>query len=44
MVKCTYSIQIKAADISVSGTVAFGLDVFGNALQASGGVTMPSGF
>jgi hypothetical protein len=43
-VKCTYSIQIKDADITGSGNVAFGLNVFGNALQSTGGITLPLGF
>lgn len=43
-VKCTYSIQIKAADISGSGKVSFGINVFGNPLLASSGVTLPLGF
>jgi hypothetical protein len=43
-VKCTYSIRIKGANISGSGNVAFGVNVFGNALQASGPVTLPFGF
>ncbi len=43
-VKCTYSIQIKGADVSGSGNVSFGINVFGNPLQVSGGVTLPLGF
>ncbi len=43
-VKCTYSIQIKGADITGSGRVGFGINVFGNLLQSSGGVALPEGF
>ena len=43
-VKCTCSIQIKAADISGSGNVAFGLNVFGNALQAAEPIALPPEF
>ena len=37
-------IQIKNADISGSGNVAFGLNVFGNALLKSGTIALPPGF
>jgi len=43
-VKCTFSLSIKNATISGSGSVAFGIDVFGNPLSASGTVTLPPGF
>jgi hypothetical protein len=40
-VKSTYSISIKNTTFSASGDVAFGLDLFGNSLQASGMVELP---
>ena len=43
-VKCTYSIRIKGADITGSGRVGFGLNVFGNALNSARPVTLPPEF
>jgi hypothetical protein len=42
-VKCTYSISIKGADISGSGNVAFGIDIFGNELPPDE-IALPAGF
>jgi hypothetical protein len=38
------SCKISGADISGSGNVVFGLNVFGNPLVASESVTLPFGF
>ena len=43
-VKCTFLIKISGADMSGSGKVVFGLNVFGNPLVASESVTLPFGF
>jgi len=43
IVKCTYSISIKGADISGSGNVAFGIDIFGNDLPPDQ-IALPAGF
>jgi Cys-rich repeat protein len=42
--KCTYSIKIRNAVISGSGNIAFGIDVFGNPLQAAQPITLPPAF
>ena len=43
-VKCTYSIQIKGADISGNGNVVYGLNVFGNVLNAVDPIPLPPEF
>jgi len=43
-VKCKYMIKIKNAVVTGSGNVAFGVDLFGNALQADGPIALPPEF